>query len=55
MDQNKESDCRGCTAYDINCMLSITKINKCPCIECLVKVICLEVCYVLNEYLQLEY
>ncbi len=41
--QLKETHCKGCC--NLQCqIIPITKENKCPCIECIIKMICMDGC-----------
>jgi len=47
-------DCDGC-ADNVQCTLfqwGSVAINECPCRECLVKAICKQPCYILNNHYQ---
>ena len=57
-------ECRGCKLYkydtpECSCSVGIPRHNKndkkCPCIECIVKPICTDMCKSLIDYMRLFY
>lgn len=50
IEETKNENCKGCLAFDNidgRCSLGIIHTDKCPCHNCLIKVMCTENCDVM--------
>jgi len=47
--------CKGCVLYIPKSMCTIADTSKCPCLRCLVKMVCIDACDDMKEQTKLNF